>query len=265
MPMQSHAMHPGRGEYPSALSLLGSRKPRRVDGNRPEFATDSGLRRRGRLSAVLAWPFGVAAGLLLLSPCSVAEVYELDAERSQLRVLVYRAGAMAKLGHNHVVSAGRMQGEIHYRAEAPEQTRFRLRFPVQALVVDDPRQRAASGADFAAPVAEDDAQKTRANMLGPQVLAADRFPVVEVTSQGISGTPPQMRVRLSVEIRDVRRELQVPVQVHGNGERLRIRGALSFAQSAFGIEPLRIMLGAIAVRDELTIEYDFTAVRRSPE
>ena len=34
-----------------------------------------------------------------------ADRYRIDSDQSELRVLVYRTGAMASLGHNHVISS----------------------------------------------------------------------------------------------------------------------------------------------------------------
>ena len=206
---------------------------------------------------------GLLAAALMAATGSSAAVYDVVATESQVRVLVYRAGTFARLGHNHVVSSAQFDGEVHYRPTAPQQTNFRLRFPVQALVVDDPQQRAAAGAAFSAALDQDAARATRDNMLGAEVLDARRYPDVQVRSEAVTGEPPELRVRVSVQIRDVRRELEVPVRVRHAADRLQVAGSVRFAQSEFGIEPLRIFLGAVSVQDEIEVEFDLSAVRRT--
>ena len=38
--------------------------------------------------------------------------YRIDAERSEVLILVYRDGHMAALGHNHVVAVRALSGEV---------------------------------------------------------------------------------------------------------------------------------------------------------
>ena len=215
------------------------------------------------MMGVAARRIGALVAALAVAPGCSAAVYDVVASDSQVRILVYRAGMLAGLGHNHVISSSQFDGEVRYRTGAPQQTRFRLRFPVRALVVDDPQQRAAAGAAFSTELDRDAMHATRQNMLGPKVLDARRYPEVQIRSEAVTGEPPELRVRISVQIRDVRRELEVPVRMRHSEDRLQAAGSVRFAQSAFGIAPLRIFMGAVAVQDEIEVEFDLSAVRRT--
>ena len=203
--------------------------------------------------------------LLLLIAGARAEVYEIDPAQSVARILVYSAGPLAKLGHNHVVSASQMSGEIDYRPDAPDESKFVLRLPVTGLIVDDPSQRAAAGRDFSAMPDEDAIQGTRDNMLSPKVLDATRFPEIELRSVGVEGALPELRTQVSIEIHGVRRQMLLPVQVQLTQAQLLITGSFEFKQSTFGIRPLKILLGAIAVQDELSVQYHLVAVRKATD
>ena len=66
-----------------------------------------------------------------------AHEYKVVAEESLLQILVYRGGAMARLGHNHVIASRHLEGELHL-AEDATATRFEIRVPVDQLTVDEP-------------------------------------------------------------------------------------------------------------------------------
>ncbi len=201
--------------------------------------------------------------LFLATAGAHAQRYELLPAESQVRILVYSAGPLAKLGHNHVISASEMHGEIQYRPEAPRATRFQLQFPVSGLIVDDPSARRLAGPAFAAKPDDEAVRATRANMLGPGVLDAQRFPQIQLRSESVDGALPDVDVHLSVEIHGVQREMVVPVRVWQQGTRLYASGSFSFDQHIFGIQPLKILFGAIAVQDELTVQYQLVAARTS--
>jgi len=42
-----------------------------------------------------------------------ADVYRIDPQKSDVRLLVYRDGALSTFGHNHVVSLKDLKGTIH--------------------------------------------------------------------------------------------------------------------------------------------------------
>ncbi len=73
--------------------------------------------------------------------------YEVLAERSDIRFLVYRAGALARLGHHHVVQAKNVRGEI-LRAPDIRQSSFFIELPVKDFQVDAAAARMDEGGEF---------------------------------------------------------------------------------------------------------------------
>ncbi|HEX7113497.1 MAG TPA: YceI family protein [Steroidobacter sp.] len=189
-----------------------------------------------------------------------AQVYTIDATSSQLHILVFRGGTLARLGHNHVISADRIRGRVWVHSD-PSRSAFELFFPVARLIVDDAEARRAAGAEFGKEVPEKDKEATRRNMLGPDVLDAERYPEVRIVSARISGDARSPHVTALITLKDVTREVEVPAQVSIDGERLTARGELSLRQSEFGIEPFKVGFGALQVQDELHIRYKLVAVR----
>src|SRR5207237_226561 len=65
---------------------------------------------------------------------SGAPRYSVDPQASEIRLLVYRDGPLARFGHNHVV-VGRVHGEIRV-GDAAVGSGFRLEIPVDSFVVE---------------------------------------------------------------------------------------------------------------------------------
>ena len=82
--------------------------------------------------------------LLTLAGCTTVPVPAPPAAegRNELRVLVFRSGAAARLGHNHVLRADDLR--VDWPAAGPV-----LRFRLDALAVDPPALRARQGEAFA--------------------------------------------------------------------------------------------------------------------
>jgi hypothetical protein len=96
-------------------------------------------------------------------------MYQVDAEGSDIRMLLHRAGALFRLGHSHVISVGQIDGTVYVHPDL-EQSSFELEIPVQGLVVDDPLLRPEEGDEFSTEPSERDIVRTRSNMLGNQAL-----------------------------------------------------------------------------------------------
>jgi hypothetical protein len=179
----------------------------------------------------------------------------LDAARSEMRILAYRAGPLARLGHNHVLLADGLEGEWC-------QGRFTLSFPVASLRIDEPAARAEEGEEFASVPTAADIDGTRRHLLAPDQLDAAAWPWIRASGV-LAPAPGASTTALQLEVRGVRHEVPVPVRVRTDGEgRTVIEGGADIAQTALGIEPYRVALGALQVRDALAIR--FRLVSRAP-
>lgn len=186
-----------------------------------------------------------------------AELYRLSGAESSLRILVYRGGTLASLGHNHVLGSHALSG---YVWRHPQLTRagFALAVPVDTFIVDDNDARREEGADFPVNISEQAKEGTRRNLLGPAVLDAERFPRVLLKSLEISGADaPQVVAALT--IKDVTRRIAMPVALREDGGALRVRGEFAIEQTAFGITPYSVALGALQVQNELRIKFELVA------
>ena len=188
--------------------------------------------------------------------------FRIDAARSEVRILVYRAGALARLGHNHVLLARDLAGELWLPPD-PAAARFAVSFPVAALAIDEAGARAEEGEEFALEPSAADIAGTRRNLEGPAVLDAARYP--EVRLEGGGGRDGAgLTARTRITVRDHTAELEVPVEVAGASGEVVVRGGFPVNQTALGLVPFSVGLGAIRVRDELAVRFRLVAVADPP-
>ena len=186
------------------------------------------------------------------------ELYQVDAAHSLITLRVYREGPLAGFGHNHIIAVHGLEGSIHWHPD-PARASLALRFPVAALSVDDVALRAAAGPDFAAEVSDSARSGTRANMLGPHVLDAEHYPQVTLESERIGGSAATPLLSLRVYVAGHDALVDVPVHVERDAGCLRATGDIELKQTALGLTPFGLMLGALRVADTIGAHFDIVA------
>ena len=202
---------------------------------------------------------GVPAAAVALAPEAYYQqaraqghtVLRIDAQRSLIRIIVRRGGVLARLGHDHVVASRTVQGQV-----APELGRADLQFRLDEMSVDEPALRRAAGFDTQ-PSAEAIAG-TRHNML-VKVLDAERFPLVTLQARGAAGGAADADLQVTITLHGVSRTLAMPVRLERQGGTLTARGSTSLKQTDFGLTPFAVMGGAMAVQDQLELQFDLVA------
>jgi polyisoprenoid-binding protein YceI len=189
---------------------------------------------------------------------TLATRYRVDPQESSLRILVYRGGTMARLGHNHVISSADLKGQI-WRGATAESSGFEIEIPVNTLIVDDNAARAEEGEDFPLNVSEDAKAGTKANMLHPTLLDGERYAEISIRATRITGSTTSPDVVASMRIKDQTREIRLPVTLTETESALAIQGSFEIRQSDFGITPLSIAMGALTVQDTVKIKFRLVA------
>lgn len=186
------------------------------------------------------------------------QIWRIAPAESNLRILVYRGGTMARLGHNHVISSADMQGQL-WRGPTLESSGFEITVPVNTLIADDNVARAEEGEDFPLNVSEDAKAGTKANMLRPTLLDGERYPEISIRAIRITGSAASPDVVASIRIKDQTREIRLPVTLTETNRDLAIQGSFEIRQSDFGITPLSIAMGALTVQDTVKIKFRLVA------
>jgi polyisoprenoid-binding protein YceI len=188
-----------------------------------------------------------------------SRVMMLDTRESAVRIYVFRGGRASKVGHNHVLGAPRFTGFVSLPDEAPSNARFDLEFRLDELEIDNASWRAGLGKAFESVLSAEAIQGTREHMLGESNMQADKYPLVRISSLGITGEAPHVAAQVRVEMHGQVRDMWVPLAIDGLPNRLEVTGSFVLRQTDFGIAPYSVLGGLIAVRDEVVIEFKLVA------
>jgi hypothetical protein len=191
-----------------------------------------------------------------LQPLPAPGTYQIDSSKSELRVLVYRAGALASFGHNHVIVNRAVSGSIRL-AETLSASSFSFSMRVVDFMVDDAQSRLQEGGDFPGDIPEDAKSGTYHNMLSAAVLNAGQFPAITVKSMAITSTQGALSAALTINIAGHESIVRAPFTLASDSHRLTAAGSLELKQTAIGLAPYSLMLGALQVQDAMRLKFKF--------
>src|SRR6267378_5249662 len=79
---------------------------------------------------------------LLLAPLTVIAQdnapYSIDAAQSKLEIQVYKEGVFKAFGHDHLIAAKQLSGQVQLDPQKIDQSSVRLHVPAKSLTVVDP-------------------------------------------------------------------------------------------------------------------------------
>ena len=221
-------------------------------------------RRRVRYGTVRAT--ALAALLVLCGPGARGEgtAYEVDPERSWLRLELGRAGFLKMFGHDHTIEAPLAAGRIEIDPSDVARSRVVLRFESRLLAI-------VPGTE-----PEKDIPEVETRMRGPEVLDVERHSQIVFRStsvaaaagtgpRGVSGTaggtttaPHRLRVRGTLEIKGRKVEVEVPVEVRSSPDGLVATGHLDLYLRDLGITPPSVA-GVVKVANGFRVSFEIHA------
>jgi len=189
--------------------------------------------------------------------------YRIDSSASELRLLVYRTGALASLGHNHVILNRSVTGSIDVAATL-DASSFTLRAPIAAFIIDDSQARAEEGEDFPGDISDEAKTGTYNNMTGSALLDSIQYPVIEVRSLHVQQSLGTFTAILAVRVAGRETNLSLPFVLKREAYGLSASASFELRQSALGLTPFSLMLGALAVRDAMDVKLRLAAQMEAP-
>ncbi len=193
-------------------------------------------------------------------PAARGTPYRIDSSHSELRILVYRAGVMASLGHDHVIVNRALEGWVTFSGDVAGAA-FYLTVPTSGFVVDDDAARREEGADFSEKVDADAKAGTLHNMLAPAVLDAQEHPSITVRSVSVETAAGGAQATVRVSVAGHESTLVVPFTVDTSPGRLHAQVDFKLQQTRLGLTPFSLFLGALRVEDQLRVKLDLVATR----
>ena len=177
------------------------------------------------------------------------KVWLIDSGRSLVTIIVRRGGALARLGHDHVIASHDVKGYVDMTANRAD-----LYLPLDRLSVDETLLRTDAG--LTTQPSAGAIEGTRQNML-VKVLESDRYPFALIHVTRVTGDKSTLKV--TITLHGTVKEFEVPVQLVNNASHIKISGQLSFNQTDFAIVPFSILGGALQVQNDLTLNFNILA------
>jgi hypothetical protein len=233
------------------------------------------LRRLGHIKGTIAQSLLV---LLLVSACGApsplpgsapqrraapapgAVRYQIDGAHSEVLLWVSRDGALAELGHNHILEIAQLSGEV-WLAPDPLRSVFSMRFPVAALRLDEPARRAQQGSGYEETLSTEDIAGTRTHMLDVPLLDGADYPLIELDSESISSADAGWIAHTAIRVRAYSAHIDVPVQMESIADQLSLSGEFSVTHAALGLVPHSALLGSLRVAEPIRIRFHLLAHR----
>lgn len=184
---------------------------------------------------------------------------DVDRERSELVVRVFKGGLAAFLAHDHVVRATAYDATLDVTRQ-PLAIAAEIRVDVSALEVDDPAVRARHG--LYGVLSDDDRAEVRATMLGPEQLDVAAHPEIVFRASEIDRYGGEYRLAGELSLHGVAKRIVMPVTIAESAGAFTAQGSVRILQSDHGIVPYRAMLGAVRNRDEIELVVKVVATPR---
>lgn len=183
--------------------------------------------------------------------------YRIDSANSELRLLVYRAGPLSNLGHNHVLVNRELTGIVQIGASVSASS-FALKVPVDGFVVDDAQAREEEGGDFPGDIPQDAKAGTRRNMLSAAVLNGAQFPDITVQSMALAGSLDALSAELQISAAGHSSKITAPLRLQGDTQHVTAVGSMEIRQTALGLAPYSLLGGALQVQDAMQLKFKIT-------
>jgi polyisoprenoid-binding protein YceI len=190
--------------------------------------------------------------MTLLPILAALRMFAIDGRASTAQAHVGKTGLGSFAGHEHLVVAQNVQGEVMLDADELSKSSVDLIVDARALRVSPEGEP------------EGDAPKVQAVMHGPDVLDASRFGTIHFGSTRVSGklSAPgvyELTVTGELSLHGVVKPLTLPVHVEVRGSSLVASGKFSLKQTDFGIEPTSAAGGLVKVADEVAVSFRLAA------
>jgi polyisoprenoid-binding protein YceI len=180
--------------------------------------------------------------------------YLVDPGLSRLTVKVSAGGLLSAFGHNPTISLRDFEGEARFTPETPDgaAVRFRTR-PAKLEVLDDLKTSDR----------RDIERETRET-----VLETAKYPEIVFEGSNISAKKTgegfyRAEVTGNLTLHGVTQLQTVPAHVSVIGDTIRVSGEVPLRQSDYGIRLASAVGGALKVKDEVKIAFEFVARREN--
>ncbi len=186
------------------------------------------------------------------------DLWQLAPNESHIRFMVFKAGALSRFGHDHVIRASRFYGQLDWQNTIAE-SKAEIQIPVQALMIDEAKDRDWSGYfTEAKPISDADRQDTLNNLLSDALLDGQRYPWISIEVSDLKFIAGKWKAQLTLRVKDKSLERVALVDVTHTDHQLVTQGELVLSHQELGLTPYSALGGALKVDDPILVFYRFT-------
>jgi polyisoprenoid-binding protein YceI len=180
--------------------------------------------------------------------------YAIDNAKSKLQIDVYKEGAFKIFGHDHLIVAKEISGQVQCDPQKVEDSAVHLKVPANSLTVLVPGE------------SEKDRRDVQATMTGEKVLYVAKFPEIMFTSTRVSAVKKtadgwELTLAGKLKLHGVEKPVSFPLRVRTAAGELRVQGEVSVLQTDYGIMPIKVGGGSVRVKDKLKITFTIVATK----
>jgi len=196
-------------------------------------------------------------GIVLLLSCVATAAqqkadYSIDSAKSKLEIEVKKEGLFKAFGHNHLIIAKEISGQVQFDPQRIESSAVTLKVQTKSLTVSPEGEP------------EKDRQDVQATMSGEKVLDVEKYPEIVFTSTRVSavkqaGDDWTLTLSGNLKLHGVEKPVSLLITLHSTGNQLQAQGQVPLLQTDYGIKPVKAGGGAVTVKDELKISFDIVA------
>jgi polyisoprenoid-binding protein YceI len=179
------------------------------------------------------------------------KTYVVDPAGTEVRIHVGKSGLLKFAGHEHLVLAPILEGEVVADPENVAGSRVSLAFEAKTLKVSEKGEP------------PEDVPKVEEKMRSADVLDVVNFPKIVFSSASIEGKQGtggwDLKVTGELSLRGKKKGVTLPVRVELSGQTLKASGHFVLKHSDFGMSPVSAAGGSVKVKDEIEIDYSIVA------
>lgn len=179
---------------------------------------------------------GTLVGMSTQSETALSGTHKIGPGSGSLTIKTGREGAAGKMGHDLTLSVGSWSATADFDNGSIE------------LTADPGSIEVVTGTGGAKPLTDKD-RKDIKKSLANKILGSSQ---ISFTSSSVDGNGGQLSVSGNLSIAGGSSQVSVPLSVNAN----KISGSATISQSDFGIKQFSALMGALKVKDQVTIEIE---------
>jgi polyisoprenoid-binding protein YceI len=199
---------------------------------------------------------------IFLYPLSLAQTvphYAISRTGSFLVAITGKTGLFSFAAHRHAVTSTSWSANLKLDPVQLTRSNLTLTIPAASLVIDDAEVRRQAKLDSGPNLQQ--VVEIQKKMLSPEFLDPAHFPTIEFISRSVHlGGTDQLEVTGDLTLHGQTRAVTIPVRYRAsdNGGFL-FTGEFTIRQTDFALNPPTVGLGTVKVKDEVSIQFQFTA------